>query len=140
MKYNVNFHIIRVLNRFMKGFTQRMGKHIRDHGLTESQFVVMEMLYSKGTLTVSEIIERTLGTDGNIGLVINNLMKQGWVDKQVDSRDRRVRRITLTDEGAEIIGHYFPKHEAFLNEVFANVPQVDKEELIQLLKRIGKQL
>jgi DNA-binding MarR family transcriptional regulator len=139
-RYNANFHLIRVLLRFFKGFMSRINKHIRDHGLTETQFVVLEMLYSKGTLTINDIVERSLSTDGNIGVVINNLEKQGLVEKRVDRRDKRIRRVSLTAKGQDVIGTYFPKHEAFVNELFSNVPRKDLEELIFMMKSVGKRL
>jgi DNA-binding MarR family transcriptional regulator len=126
--------------RFVKSVMSRINKHIREHGLTESQFVVLEMLYSKGTLTINEIVERSLSTDGNIGVVISNLEKQGLVEKKVDRRDKRIRRVSLTEKGEDVIGTYFPVHEAFLNELFGHIPRGEMEELIELMKRVGTHL
>lgn len=140
MKYNINLHIIRVMSQFIKTMRQPIGKHIRDHGITENQFMVLEMLYAKGTLTMNEIIERTQSSDGNIAVVINNLLKAELIEKKIDEQDRRIRRISLSEKGFEIIDHYFPLHVAEIDRLFSRVSSKDKEELINLLKKIGKKI
>jgi DNA-binding MarR family transcriptional regulator len=135
-----NFHLIRVFGRFSKGMQTPIFQHIRSHGLTENQFMVLEMLYSKGELRMNDIVERSFSTDGNMGVVIKNLMKQGLVEKRVDDEDKRIRRISLTKKGNDVIGDYFPRHEEFMNSFFRQVETTDKEALIDLLKKIGKQL
>ena len=140
MKYNINLHILRVLSQFMKSLRQPITKHIRDHGLTENQFMVLEMLYAKGTLTMNEIIERMLSSDGNVAVVINNLLKAGLIEKKADERDKRVRRISLSAKGLQVIDEYFPIHVAELDRVFSRITEKDKQELIDLMKKIGKQI
>ena len=83
------------------------------------------------------VIEKTLSSSGNIGVVIDNLIKEGWAEKSVDESDRRVRSVALTKKGKQKISDYFPNHAAEVKTAFAGLTVEEKERLTFLLKKLG---
>lgn len=126
-----------VFGRCVQSIESRLLPHIASAGFTPAQFMVMEMLYHKGRLTVNEIIEKALSSSGNVGVVLANLVRLGWVKKTVDPTDRRVRYVELTDEGRETIRAYLPKHFAEVQDMFACLGRSEKDALIEATKKLG---
>lgn len=117
---------------------RRTMRFLSDHGLTLPQFGVLEVLYHKGDLKICEIIEKTLSTSGNMTVIIRNLELDGMVVRIQDPEDKRAQRIRITSLGIDIMDKIFPKHLLEL-EAWADVlTEAEKDNLIQLLKKLGK--
>ena len=130
--------LVVVMGRSFHSLEKALFKHVRSMGLTPTQFIVLEMLYHKGPLTVNEIIETSFSSSGNIGLVVKNLLKAGLVDKQIDTQDRRVRKIRLTETGQARINDYYPEHLKAIEHCFRGVTTAEKKVLILLLSKLKK--
>lgn len=126
------------LMRASDSITARLNKHLGEHGLTISQFGVMEALHHLGPLNQRALGEKLLKSGGNITMVIDNLEKRGWVERKRNPEDRRSVLIHLTDKGREFIESFFPKHLEKINEEFASLSEEEKQELGRLCKKIGK--
>ncbi len=120
--------------------TQRVHKRefitIKEGGLTVSQFAVLEILYHKGDLRISEILERALATGGNMTVVIDNLVKEGMVSRCSDPKDRRANLISITEKGRQLISDIFPKHVENINEIFSVLTTEEKNNLINILNKL----
>ena len=125
------------LMRATSSVTEKMHGHLRDQGLTNSQFGVLEALLHLGPLCQREIGEKILKTGGNMTLVIDNLVKRGLVKRVQDSRDRRYMEIHLTLKGQDLISGVFPRHAAIAEEVFAILNADEQKQLGELLKKLG---
>lgn len=108
---------------------------IKESGLTPTQFGVLEALYSKGDLRISELIEKILTTSGNITVVIKNLEKEGFIHKDMDPRDKRSCIISLTNKGKHCIEAILPKHVNNIKEIFKVLSDEEKILLKKILKK-----
>ena len=133
---DLNLKTLIALSRCTQNVHKREYKTIKEGGLTVSQFAVLEILFHKGDLKVSEIIDKILSTGGNMTVVIDNLVKVNLVKRCVDSKDRRVNLISITAEGRNLISEIFPKHLENINEIFSSLTSEEKENLISLLKKL----
>ena len=133
-----DLHLLVVLVRCTQSVERRLFAHIRQADLTPPQFDVLEALYHRGPMTVNTIIEKTLSSSGNTGVVVDNLIKRGLVEKSVDETDRRVRRVALTDQGFQRMEEYFPRHLAEVQRAFGALEPEEKATLTLLLRKLGK--
>ena len=136
----LNLKMMIIIARMVKAIDQTVIPDISSHGLTPSQFGVLEALLHKGPLTVNEIIEKTLSTSGNMGLVISNLERSGLVLKKVSETDKRSRTIELTDEGRKLIEEIFPLHVEVVNRMFSGIDLSEKEQMAELMKKLSKSI
>jgi MarR family 2-MHQ and catechol resistance regulon transcriptional repressor len=126
------------LTRATESLLTRLGHCGSLHGLTTSQFGVLEALHHLGSLSQSELGEKLLRSGGNITLVIDNLEKQGLVQRQRDARDRRLVNVSLTPAGEALISQVFPEHlNAILAEMSVLSPQ-EQEQLGRLCRKLGR--
>ncbi|MBC2580046.1 MarR family winged helix-turn-helix transcriptional regulator [Clostridium sp. DJ247] len=134
---DLNLKALIALSRCTQSVNKREYKTIKEGGLTVSQFAVLEILYHKGDLRVSEIIDKILSTGGNMTVVIDNLVKDNLVKRCIDPKDRRVNLISITEKGRELISEIFPKHLDNVNEIFNVLTVEEKKNLISLLKKLS---
>ena len=105
--------------------------------LTMSQFGVMETLYHLGPLCQGAISAKLLRSSGNITLVIDNLEKNGLVERKRDTADRRQVTISLTPKGEALIKVIFPRQAATITDEFDVLTTEEQAELGRLCKKLG---
>lgn len=130
---SIDEHLISALGSVMRSLERPLSKHIAGADLTIGQFAVLEMILHKGPCTVNEIIAGLLSSSGNIGVVIDNLMSAGLLEKQVNPADGRSRIISLTASGDKKIRAYYPRHKQELHRLMSGMEHSNKKELIKAL-------
>jgi MarR family 2-MHQ and catechol resistance regulon transcriptional repressor len=111
---------------------------LREAGLTESQFGVLEALYHLGPLCQKDLAGKILKSAGNLTTVVDNLERRGLVARRRGADDRRVVTVVLTGDGETLIRDLFPRHAARLAEAFAVLAPAEQEELAALCRRLGR--
>ena len=136
---------IRALNAFIKlmraseSVASRIGKLIASHGLTMSQFGILEALLHLGPLHQRELGKKILKSSGNVTMVVDNLERRGLVKRQRDTFDRRYVAVLLTAEGYRLINEIFPCHVAAIAGEMGVLTDAEQEELGRLCRKLGLQ-
>jgi len=134
---------VRTLNAFIKltraseSVNGRLSRHLSDANLTVTQFGALEALLHLGPLNQRELGQKLLKSGGNITLVIDNLLKNGLVEKVTDPNDRRAVIISLTKKGREFIEELFPQHLERIKEEFSVLTSEEKDKLALICKKLG---
>lgn len=134
---DIELKILIGMHRNVNSIDKKTSKLALEHGLTFSQFAVLEALYSKGDMTVGMVRKHILSSMGTIPLIINNLVKMNYVVRQSDEHDRRVSIISLTDEGRKLIQKLVPQNKKMIQEYMSILTEQEKENLLYLMKKIG---
>lgn len=132
-----NTKLVIALNRTIQNESKHLINILSKENLTIAQFGVMEVLYHKGPMKICEIIEKTLSTSGNMTVVIRNLEKVNYIEKERDCSDGRVFNIRLSITGEELISKIFPLHLLQLEKTFSTLEKNEKNELLLLLKKLN---
>ncbi len=111
---------------------------LRQAGLGESEFRVMEALLHKGALPVNVIGPKVDLTCGSISVAVDRLYGRGLVTRNEDPADRRVRLVDLTAEGRRLIEPVFDRHAADLEEIMRVLSDEERTQLEHLLKKAGR--
>lgn len=133
----------RTLNAFIKlmraseSINNRLNRHLAEADLTVSQFGVLEAVYHLGPLNQKSLGEKLLKSGGNITLVIDNLEKCNFVERQSDPNDRRAVLVHLTEKGDKFISSFFPKHLEEIMKEFEVLSAKEKEQLAVICKKLG---
>lgn len=135
---------INALNAFIK--LQRAAESVsaRVHSvlpsdLTVTQFGVLEALHHIGPLCQSELAEKLLKSGGNLTLVVDNLEKAGYVQRERDPADRRFVVVKLTPKGQAFIATLFPKVVANVTREMAVLSSTEIADFGRVLKKVGLQ-
>lgn len=125
------------LHKNVKELDRRTLDIGRRYGLSFSQFMVLEALYSKGNLSIGEVREAILSSVGTISLVVKNLEKMGYVKRKTDENDKRVSILSLTCDGRDVIEKVIPENEAMIYDYMKDLSEEETVTLLSLLKKLG---
>ena len=77
-------------------------------------------------------------TPGSISTAVDRLVERDLASRVESPEDRRVRVVSLTPKGKELIAPIFRKHAAEIRKVFADASPKELRNLEATLKKIGK--
>ena len=120
-------------HRIVKDLDRETTRISAAYGLTFPQFMVLEALLHKDCMTVGEIRDTILSSNGTIPVIINNLEKMELVQRVKDPDDHRKSLIQLTEAGRALIEQVCPENENMYKERFRVWTEEEKKELIRLL-------
>jgi MarR family 2-MHQ and catechol resistance regulon transcriptional repressor len=126
-----------VLARAYGAIGRHVDADIGRHGLTTTEFGILEALHHKGPLLLGEIQRKVLVTSGGITYLVDRLVEKGLVRREECPSDRRARYAVLTPAGAELIGRIFPEHAAQIERALSGLSPDEQLEATVLLRRLG---
>lgn len=126
-----------VMNRALRAAEDRLIRQVEAHGLSLTEFAVLEVLLHKGALPIGEIGGRILRASGSMTYVTDKLVQRGLVQRRPSDADRRVVLAQLTDEGRALIETVFPEHAATIRDLMQGLTPEEQETAADLLKRLG---
>jgi len=126
------------LARAHNAVAARATADVARHDLTVAEFGVLEALYHKGPMLLSEVQRRILVSSGGITYLVDRLEKRGLVERRDCPGDRRARLAALTPEGQALVTSIFPEHAEMIRRAIATLGPEEKETAIRLLRTIQK--
>jgi DNA-binding MarR family transcriptional regulator len=112
-------------------------RRLRDtFDVTLPRFDLMAQLdKSPGGMTLGELSQRMMVSNGNVTGLAERLVQQGLLDRRPSPNDRRAQLVTLTPEGRRVFRTMARTHESWIADIFA---QLDSEEVDALMRLLGK--
>jgi MarR family 2-MHQ and catechol resistance regulon transcriptional repressor len=127
-----------VLSKAYKTVMERAVKDMKQYGLSPSEFMILEVLYTKGKIPLQQIGEKILITSGSITYNIDKLENKSLLKRVPYKEDRRVIFAEITPAGNELFDRIFPKHAASIDHLAKALSLDEKHDAIELLKKLGK--
>lgn len=126
-----------VLSRAHKAISEQTNTFFQQQGVNPTEFAVLELLYHKGRQPLQKIGGKILLASGSITYVIDKLEKRGYITRENCPTDRRVTYAVISEEGEKFMASIFPEHENNLHELTSSLSNEEKDEAIELLKKLG---
>ncbi|MBN1447829.1 MAG: MarR family transcriptional regulator [Bacteroidetes bacterium] len=125
------------LARASATFNKATVRDIRRYGLTQPQFAVVECLGHLGGMPIGKLSRKMLVSGGNMTCVVDNLEKEGLVQRHHSESDRRSVIVDLTDRGRALFAEIFPQHAEYIVRLASVLTSDEQEELSRLLRKLG---
>ncbi len=138
MKQVSGVHLWLLLWKTTRALEAHAERSIAGAGMCLSDFAILEALLHKGPLSIKSLGEKVLLTSGSITTAVDRVEKRGWVRRGEDARDRRVKIVTLTEGGREVIRRAFARHERDMEKAVAGFKMSERSALAALLRRLGR--
>ena len=87
-------------------------------------------------LKMSELSRLLMVTGGNVTAIVDQLEKEGLVERLAEPTDRRAFRIRLTRAGERSFADMAHAHETWIVELLSGLSRKEHEELLKLLARL----
>lgn len=114
---------------------------LRHYGISLSRFDVMSALDHAGEpLTMGQLSNRLLVSNGNVTGLITRLVDDGLVTRAAHATDRRVQTVTLTERGQTEFRRIARSHEDWLATILGDMPTENahmiSENLDQMMRHV----
>jgi DNA-binding MarR family transcriptional regulator len=87
-------------------------------------------------LKMNELSRLLMVTGGNVTAIVDQLEKEGLVERLDEPDDRRAFRIRLTKSGERTFIDMARAHEEWVVDLLAGLSRRDQDELLRLLARV----
>jgi MarR family 2-MHQ and catechol resistance regulon transcriptional repressor len=132
-------HVWLVLMKAFRAVAAYVEPKLRESGLGESDFRILEALLHKGPLPVNTIGEKVRLTPGSISTAVDRLHEKRLVSRVDSEADRRVKIVDLTAKGRKLIGCVFHAHAAQMEDLMKVLTAAERVQLLNALKKVGKE-
>src|SRR4051794_8994796 len=78
-----------VLSRAHAAVSRLAEADIVRHGLTQTEFAILEVLYHRGPLLLGEVQRKILVSSGGVTYLVDRLVEKGFVERRDCPEDRR---------------------------------------------------
>ena len=108
-----------------------------EFGTTLPRFDLMAQLerHREG-LRMSELSRLLMVTGGNVTAIVDQLEKEGLVERLDEPADRRAFRIRLTRSGEKSFAEMARAHEQWVVELLSGLSRREHDELLKLLAKL----
>ena len=128
----VGFLMRVAVQRHTSIFTERMVE-----GLTETQFAALAKLYEVGPCSQNHLGRLIFLDAATIKGVVDRLSIRGFVTALADTKDRRRRAVTLTEQGREVTEAAMVVAAEITTATLAPLTTDERSIVLRLLKKLG---
>ena len=121
-----------VVNRYL-------DRELRKSGFNRTLMNILHNLVTHdGTLTPTELGRRVFRSDHAITRAIDTLEKEGLVKREGSSKDRRLRKVTITGKGLNLVKKGMPTRQVITSQAMSCFDREESEAFNTLLNRLRK--
>ncbi|ABV32883.1 MULTISPECIES: MarR family winged helix-turn-helix transcriptional regulator [Pseudothermotoga] len=106
-------------------FSKMLNFNSEVENLRAIELYVLLYVAQKGPQKMSELAEVFSMTKSNITFLVDNLEKNGFVERERSNEDRRVIYIRLTDRGRDIYRQILDDFAKLIDKVASQIPEQD---------------
>jgi DNA-binding MarR family transcriptional regulator len=88
---------------------------------------------------MNELSRLLMVTGGNVTAIVDQLEKEGLVERVQEPEDRRAWLIRLTSSGEKTFADMARAHEEWVVELFDGMSRREQDELLKLLAKVKRQ-
>ena len=78
---------------------------------------------------LGELSRRMMVSNGNVTGLVERLVQEGLIERQVSERDRRAALVRLTENGRAVFAEMASAHSEWVAELLAELPSEDQKAL-----------
>jgi len=128
--------LIKELATTYQAFENYSATHVREMGLTATQFDILATLGNQPPMTCKELGDKTLILKGTMTGVLERMEAKGLIEKIPNEEDGRSYKIGLTKLGEKTFKKCFPEHLQHLEKVFQQLNSQQIEQAVSVLKTV----
>jgi len=134
--------LTRLLLNIGRGMATMLEQRIRPFGLAEAEFRVLTTLFSQpeGVAHPSDLCARTSQSPANMSRISDALVSRDLITRVLSSQDRRRMVLRITEHGEDLVRRLLPQLHAPLKEMYGEFTDIELQQLIGQLKRLGVKL
>ena len=133
---NIGYLVTDVARLMRNIFDER----VKDLGLTRSRWRVLAYLMRRDGMTQSELAEQLEISKASLGPHLESLEAQGWLRREADGKDRRAKRIYLTDRVQPAVARLNAVGARLHHEALGGLDAAERQRLAEALAQVKANL
>ncbi len=117
-----------------------LGTALQPHGLKPAQLDVLMNLYRHPGMSQHDLARKLLVGRSNITMLLPQLEKRELVRREVDGKDRRIMRLTLTAGGEELLLQALQSYGALIEKAMSASSPEQCDLIGQHMQRVADAL
>jgi len=122
---------------FGPSYLRWVRSRLQESGISYARMRLLGALHCGGPQIMSSISAGLGVTRRNVTALVDALEGEGLVRRQPHPTDRRATVIELTGRGSETVDRMYDEHRAAVAELFEELSEGDRRELVRLLGTLG---
>lgn len=119
--------LIKELATTYQAFESYSAAHVKELGLTTTQFDILATLGNQLPMTCKELGDKTLILKGTMTGVLERMEAKGLIERIPNEDDGRSYKIGLTKSGDKLFKKAFPEHLQYLGKAFGKLSNKEIE-------------
>ncbi len=115
-------------------------RRVEPLGLTRAQWRVLVHLYRREGISQTELAAVLEIEKPTLGRLVDRLEEKGWVERRVDERDQRARRLMVTDAVRPMIERMKVYAESVNEDSMAGLEAEQERQFIEILLAVKTNL
>jgi DNA-binding MarR family transcriptional regulator len=115
-----------------------INRYTRSVGLSLAQMLVLMHLHYQGSSEVTTFCEMMQISPAGASQMIERMVQQGVVQRAETSGDRRVRMVSLTERGRQIVLESIAERQVWIEQLAALLPEGDRQRILSALLALNE--
>lgn len=131
-----DLRILSALRRIIRSVDSHSRRLASDFGVTVPQLLCMLKIAERGSMTVKELSGEVFLAPSTVVGIVDRLEKAQLFLRERSAEDRRQVRLSLTDQGRELLARSPSPLQANLVEAIGRLPELERATIALSLERI----
>jgi DNA-binding MarR family transcriptional regulator len=129
--------IVGLIDKLYKKFSRLSGGVVGDHGITPSQYYILNILWNQDGIPLNELASQQCCSRSTITGIIDTMEKNDLVFRDRTGEDRRVILVRLTEKGKSLKSELSSVAETLSNCCVGGLKADEFVQLKSLLERLN---
>lgn len=135
-----NDSLVELFTLFMRNSMHGAIRHSREHGLSMTQFSTLMTLHKQGPCAISEIAEELGVSSAAASQMVDRMVNDGIILRSEDPNDRRVKLISLSERGGQLLRENYDARRKWLGELIESLSDAEKQQVHQVFEILANRL
>jgi DNA-binding MarR family transcriptional regulator len=120
----------------IKEFLKRQTNELHRGKITMPQFLILNFLDGRGESRMTDLAKFMGVTTAAMTGIVDRLVRDGYAQRILDAKDRRIIRIRTTAKGTALVRRINLQKRQMILEIFGQLPQRDREEYLRIILQV----
>lgn len=136
MDESIRLHLIKNTSAFYRMTQSYMNERLKAYDLGSGQQFFLDRIARNPGISLQELAHLGYFDNGTATRAVQKLVDKGYVVVSTDERDRRIRRLRVTEQGMPAVQAMRELKRSWRNAVMQGFTDEEKQTLSRLLERL----
>ena len=126
----------KIMSVIIKEFSRRQTNELYKGEITLPQFLVLEFLRADGELKMKDLASNMHVSTAAMTGIVDRLVRDGYVVRSPDAKDRRIIKIKLVEKGSQIVKKIIKERRQMIIRIFGKISGGERRDYLNILTHI----